>query len=64
MRTQKTRATLTTGKVWTAQHRKTIRALTKSSTPARVTATRLQSLLSTFRTRAKKLAKANGKKRH
>jgi hypothetical protein len=57
--------TLTTGKILTPQIRKSIKALTKSSTPARTTATRLQSLLSTFRARVKKLAKtSNGRKRH
>lgn len=58
--------TLTTGKVWTSQQRKAIKALTKSSAPARTTATRLQSLLSTFRARVRKLTKSsngNGKKR-
>jgi hypothetical protein len=65
MRTNKsTSKSLTTGKIWTSQHRKAIRALTKSNAPARLTATRLQSLLSSFRARVKKLAKSsNGKKR-
>ena len=56
---------ITTGKILTSQLRKAIKALTKSSTPARVTATRLQSLLTSFRARVKKLAKSsNGRKRH
>jgi len=61
-RTTSRTTTLTTGKVLTAQQRKTIKALTKGSIPARITATRLQTLLSTFRARVKKLAKTtNGR---
>lgn len=61
----RTNKPLTTGKVWTSQQRKTIKALTKSSTPVRITTIRLENLLSTFRARVKKLAKStNGKRRH
>lgn len=64
-KTTRSPKSLTTGKVWTSQHRKTIRALTVSSTPTKITTARLQSLLTTFRARVKKLAKSlHGKKRH
>lgn len=62
--TRTTTRTITTGKVLTAQHRKAIRALTKSSAPAKTTISRLEKLLVGFRSRAKQLAKSNGKKRH
>jgi hypothetical protein len=61
----RTQQSLKTGKVLTSSLRKSIKALTKSSTPARITATRIQNLLSTFRARVKQLAKAsNSRKGH
>ncbi len=64
-RSSKTTRTLTTGKVLNPQLRKSIRALVSAKTPASITAKRLQTILTSFRARAKKLAKSsNSKTRH
>ncbi|OGT58510.1 MAG: hypothetical protein A3F43_05290 [Gammaproteobacteria bacterium RIFCSPHIGHO2_12_FULL_42_10] len=55
---------LTTGKILTDGIRKSIKALTKSHIPARVTLQRMDKILCTLHARAKKWAKANCKTRH
>ncbi len=72
MRTSKSSSTKTraaSGKILTThirKLRKTISALTSSKTPARaeVAAKRLQTILTGFRTRVKKLAKSSNGSRH